>query len=121
MSDKKTTSDDDTLRGDARGPHAGEWAPYCDEGPIRYRYLAPDGDGWTYSGVRRRARRRSHLRAHRDRPRRRRRAPTRPSLPPPRPSPRRCCGCGRRSSDATQTTLRWSAARSSVTSACAPR
>ena len=47
MSDK--TIDDDTLRAMIAARTPGEWAPYCDEGPIRYRYLAPDGDGWTYS------------------------------------------------------------------------
>lgn len=47
MSDK--TIDDDTLRAMLAARTPGEWAPYCDEGPIRYRYLAPDGDGWTYS------------------------------------------------------------------------
>ena len=47
MSDK--TIDDDTLRAMIADRTPGEWAPYCDEGPIRYRYLAPDGDGWTYS------------------------------------------------------------------------
>ena len=41
--------DDDTLRATLAAATPGEWAPYCDEGPIRYRYLAPDGDGWTYS------------------------------------------------------------------------
>ena len=44
-----TTTDDDTLRAILAARTPGEWAPYCDEGPIRYRYLAPDGDGWTYS------------------------------------------------------------------------
>ena len=48
MSDK-TIDDDDTLRAMLAARTPGEWAPYCDEGPIRYRYLAPDGDGWTYS------------------------------------------------------------------------
>ena len=47
MSDQ--TIDDDTLRAMIAARTPGEWAPYCDEGPIRYRYLAPDGDGWTYS------------------------------------------------------------------------
>ena len=41
--------DDDTLRAMLAAATPGEWAPYCDEGPIRYRYLAPDGAGWTYS------------------------------------------------------------------------
>ena len=41
--------DDDTLRATLAAATPGEWAPYCDEGPIRYRYLAPDGAGWTYS------------------------------------------------------------------------
>lgn len=44
-----TTMDDETLRAMLAARTPGEWAPYCDEGPIRYRYLAPDGDGWTYS------------------------------------------------------------------------
>lgn len=44
-----TTVDDETLRAMLAARTPGEWAPYCDEGPIRYRYLAPDGDGWTYS------------------------------------------------------------------------
>ena len=47
MSDK--TMDDETLRAMLASRTPGEWAPYCDEGPIRYRYLAPDGEGWTYS------------------------------------------------------------------------
>ena len=44
-----TTVDDETLRTLLATRTPGEWAPYCDEGPIRYRYLAPDGEGWTYS------------------------------------------------------------------------
>lgn len=43
------TMDDETLRAILAARTPGEWAPYCDEGPIRHRYLAPDGDGWTYS------------------------------------------------------------------------
>ena len=43
------TMDDETLRAILAARTPGEWAPYCDEGPIRYRYLAPDGAGWTYS------------------------------------------------------------------------
>lgn len=43
------TRDSETLRRLLAEATPGEWAPYCDEGPIRYRYLAPDGEGWTYS------------------------------------------------------------------------